>query len=374
MSRTLVVTNDFPPRLGGIQTYVGELLSRQPADSLVIFAPAWEGSADYDAALAFPVVRHRTTLILPTPEIRRRVGALARDYACDRAWFGAAAPLALLAPALRDNGVEHIVASTHGHETGWVRLPGARQVLRRIAAGVDVVTYISEFTRSVLEPALGDVTALSHLPPGVDIAAFRPGIDGARVRQQLGVAAEAPVVACISRLVRRKGQDVLIRAWPRVRARFPDAVLMLVGDGPDRQRLERLVERVGALGVHLLGGVSGQELPVYYAACDVFAMPCRTRRAGLDVEGLGMVYLEAAACARPVIAGTSGGAPEAVRDGQTGLIVPDPRSPAAVGASILELLEDRERATAMGLAGRAWVAGEWSWDVLAQRWRELVAP
>ncbi|MDQ3734999.1 MAG: glycosyltransferase family 4 protein [Actinomycetota bacterium] len=374
MSRTLVVTNDFPPRLGGIQTYVGELLSRQPADSLVIFAPAWEGSADYDAALAFPVVRHRTTLILPTPEIRRRVGALARDYACDRAWFGAAAPLALLAPALRDNGVEHIVASTHGHETGWVRLPGARQVLRRIAAGVDVVTYISEFTRSVLEPALGDVTALSHLPPGVDIAAFRPGIDGARVRQQLGVAAEAPVVACISRLVRRKGQDVLIRAWPRVQARFPDAVLMLVGDGPDRQRLERLVERVGALGVHLLGGVSGQELPVYYAACDVFAMPCRTRRAGLDVEGLGMVYLEAAACARPVIAGTSGGAPEAVRDGQTGLIVPDPRSPAAVGASILELLEDRERATAMGLAGRAWVAGEWSWDVLAQRWRELVAP
>lgn len=373
MSRTLVVTNDFPPRQGGIQTYVHALLARQQPESLVVFAPAWEGAAAHDAQLPFPVIRHRTSLILPTREIRHRVTALARQYDCDRAWFGAAAPLALLAPALRDNGIQRLVATTHGHETGWVRLPGARQLLRRLAAGVDVVTYITEFTRGVLEPVLADVTTLRHLPPGVDVNVFHPAIDGAPVRRHLGLSMTAPVVACVSRLVRRKGQDVLIRAWPRVRARFPDAALLLVGSGPDKARLQGLVERVGAVGVHFVGGVSGTELPGYYAACDVFAMPCRTRRAGLDVEGLGMVYLEAAACGRPVIAGTSGGAPEAVRDGETGLIVGDPRSAASVAASVIWLLDDRTRAAAMGRAGRDWVEATWSWDSLATRWRDLLA-
>jgi phosphatidylinositol alpha-1,6-mannosyltransferase len=373
VSRTLVVTNDFPPRQGGIQTYVHALLVRQPPDSVVVFAPAWEGAADHDAKLPFPVIRHRTSLILPTREIRRRLVALAREYHCDRAWFGAAAPLALLAPALRASGIQRIVATTHGHETGWVRLPGARQLLRRLASGVDVVTYITEFTRTVLEPVLAEVTALRHLPPGVDVTAFHPGVDGTPVRQRLGLAAGQPVVMCVSRLVRRKGQDVLIRAWPLVRARFPEAALVLLGSGPDEGHLKAIVDRVGARGVCFVGGVSGAELPAYYAACDVFAMPCRTRRAGLDVEGLGMVYLEAAACARPVIAGTSGGAPEAVQHRRTGMVVGNPRSPASVAGSILELLEDRERASAMGLAGRAWVEAEWSWDSLAARWRELLA-
>ncbi len=373
MTRALVVTNDFPPRQGGIQTYVHALVSRQPADSVVVFAPAWEGAAAYDAAQAFPIVRHRTSLILPTPQIRRRVGNLAREYGCDRAWFGAAAPLALLAPVLRANGVERVMASTHGHETGWVRLPGARQLLRHLAAGVDVMTYITEFTRGVLRPALIDVTALRHLPPGVDVESFHPGLDGSTVRRRLGLDAKAPVVACISRLVPRKGQDVLIRAWPQVRSRHADAELLLVGDGPDRNRLHDIVKRVGANGVHFVAGVSWPELPSYYAACDVFAMPCRTRRGGLDVEGLGMVYLEAAACGRPVIAGTSGGAPEAVRVGETGLVVDDPRSPASVAESILTLLDNRDRARSMGLAGRAWVESEWSWELLAERWRDLLA-
>lgn len=338
----------------------------------MVFAPAWEGAAAYDAAQAFPIVRHRTSLILPTPEIRRRVGELARTYGCDRAWFGAAAPLALMAPTLRDNGVKRVMASTHGHETGWVRIPGARQLLRRLGSGVDVLTYITQFTGGELAPVLADVTTLRHLPPGVDVTAFHPGVDDQPVRQGLGVAAGAPVVACVSRLVRRKGQDVLIRAWPRVRSAFPAAALILVGGGPDRNRLEALVRQVRAEGVQFVGGVSGAQLPGYYAACDVFAMPCRTRRGGLDVEGLGMVYLEAAACARPVIAGTSGGAPEAVRAGETGLIVGDPRSARSVADSILELLSDRDRAKAMGRAGRAWVESEWTWEVLAARWRELL--
>lgn len=374
MTRTLVVTNDFPPRQGGIQSYVHALLSRQPEESIVVFAPAWPGAAEFDAAQPYPIVRHERSLILPTPRIRRRVGALAREYSCERAWFGAAAPLALMAPVLRANGVERVVASTHGHETGWVRVPGARQLLRRLSSRVDVVTYLTDFTGGVLTPVLADVTTLEHLPPGVDVAMFHPGLDGRPVRVLLGIPETAPVVACVSRLVRRKGQDVLIRAWPRVRAGVPGAHLLVIGDGPDRQRLARLAERVGAQCVHFVPGVGACELPAYYAACDVFAMPCRTRRGGLDVEGLGMVYLEAAACGRPVIAGTSGGAPEAVIHGRTGLIVGDPGSPRSVSDSIIELLSDRERARAMGLAGRAWVEAEWSWDLLATRWRELLAP
>lgn len=371
MTRTLVVTNDFPPRQGGIQTYVHALLVRQPADSIVVFAPTWTGAAAFDAGLAFPVIRHRTRLILPTPGIRRRVVAMAREYDCDRAWFGAAAPLALLAPALRDNGIQRVVASTHGHETGWVRLPGARQLLHRLAARVDVVTYVSEFTRGALAPVVDSVTTMAHLPPGVDMDVFCPDADGESVRRSLGLAA-GPVVGCVSRLVRRKGQDMLIRAWPLVRARFRDAALLLVGDGPDEKRLRALAERVGAQGVHLVGGVATSNLPGYYAACDVFAMPCRTRRGGLDVEGLGMVYLESAACARPVIAGTSGGAPEAVQHTVTGLVVEDPRSANSVADSILELLCDRDRAAEMGRAGRAWVEAEWSWESLAARWRDLM--
>jgi len=371
--RTLVVTNDFPPRQGGIQTYVYELVRRQQPDSVVVFAPAWEGAATFDAAQDFPIVRHQSSLILPTPGIRRRVSAVAGEYRCDRAWFGAAAPLALLAPALRRSGVERLVASTHGHETGWVKLPGARQVLRHLAARVDAITYITEFTRSVLEPVLGELTTLSRLPPGVDIDAFHPAADGTAVRKRLGLHPTTPVVACVYRLVRRKGQDVLIRAWPQVRSRFPDASLLLVGGGPDLERLKAMVGRVGAEGVHLLGGVDQSRLPDYYAACDVFAMPCRTRRGGLDVEGLGMVYLEAAACARPVIAGTSGGAPEAVRHNETGLIVKDPTSPGSVARCVIELLGDRNRARTMGIAGRAWVEKDWSWDILAQRWRDVIA-
>lgn len=371
MSRILVVSNDFPPRQGGIQNYVQSLVARQPADSIVVFAPAWPRAAEFDAQLEFPVIRHRTSLILPVPEIRRRVVDIAREYDCDRVWFGAAAPLALLAPALRGAGVSRIMASTHGHETGWVRLPGARQLMRRLAMNVDVVTYITEFTRDLLAPVMSDITTMAHLPPGVDVDVFTPSIDAHSVRRRLGIGT-APIVTCVSRLVRRKGQDVLIKAWPIVQSRCPEAALLLVGDGPDEQRLRDLVRAVGAEGVHLAAGVDTADLPPYYAAGDVFAMPCRTRRGGLDVEGLGMVFLEAAACGRPVVVGRSGGAPEAVRRGVTGLVVDDPRSPEAVADRILELIENPRRAAAMGRAGRAWVEAEWSWESLALRWRALM--
>jgi phosphatidylinositol alpha-1,6-mannosyltransferase len=371
VTRTLVVTNDFPPRQGGIQTFVAALLERRPPDSVVVLASDSPGSAGYDAGLPYPVVRRPTGMLLPTRATARAAVELARTHGCDSAFFGAAAPLGLLAPTLRSAGVRHLVGATHGHETGWVALPGSRQLMQRIAGGLDVLTYISEYTRDRLEPALGGRTRLAQLSPGVDVDRFTPDADGAAVRRAHGLA-EAPVVVCVSRLVARKGQDVLVAGWPRVLARHPGAKLLLVGGGPAEKSLRRAVaERRLADSVVFTGPVGAADLPAHYAAGDVFAMPCRTRRGGLDVEGLGMVFLEAAACGLPVVAGTSGGAPEAVREGVTGHVV-EPRSAEAVAGTIGDLLADPDRACAMGKAGRSWVEERWSWTRIAATFADLL--
>jgi phosphatidyl-myo-inositol dimannoside synthase len=373
VGRTLVVTNDFPPRQGGIQTFVAALLARRPPDSLVVLASDHPGSAEHDAGLPYPVVRRPTGMLLPTRATARAATALAREHGCTTAFFGAAAPLGLLAPALREAGVRHLIGATHGHETGWVALPGARSMMRRIASGLDVVTYISDYTRARLAPALGDRTRLERLSPGVDVGSFTPDADGAAVRVRHGIG-EAPLVVCVSRLVPRKGQDVLVEAWPRVLDRHPAARLMLVGGGPSENALRRAVaDRGVGHSVVLTGPVAPAELPAHYVAGDVFAMPCRTRRGGLDVEGLGMVFLEAAACGRPVVAGTSGGAPEAVDDGVTGHVV-EPRSPTAVAEAITALLDDPAKARAMGAAGRAWVERRWSWTTISRTFARLLEP
>jgi phosphatidyl-myo-inositol dimannoside synthase len=371
VTRTLVVTNDFPPRQGGIQTFVAALLARRPAESVVVLASDSPGSAGYDAGLPYPVVRQPTGMLLPTRGTAQAAVDLARRHRCDSAFFGAAAPLGLIAPALRSAGVGRLVGATHGHETGWVALPGSRQLMQRIAGHLDVLTYISEYTRGRLAPALEGRTRLAQLSPGVDVDAFTPDADGDAVRRRLGLD-DAPVVVCVSRLVARKGQDVLVAGWPQVLARHPRARLLLVGGGPAEASLRRAVSRRGlADSVVFTGSVPVGELPGHYAAGDVFAMPCRTRRAGLDVEGLGMVFLEAAACGRPVVAGTSGGAPEAVQDGVTGHVV-DPRSPDAVAGVLADLLDDPERARVMGRAGRAWVEKRWAWTTIAQTFAGLL--
>ncbi|HVE74891.1 MAG TPA: glycosyltransferase family 4 protein [Mycobacteriales bacterium] len=363
--KTLVITNDFPPRVGGIQAYVQGLVSRQPAAEVVVYAPAWSGARDFDAAQAFPVHRHPSSLMLPTRDVLRRARDLARAESCDRVWFGAAAPLALLARPL---GLSRAVASTHGHEVGWAMLPGARQLLKRIGRNVDVATYLGEYTRVRLASALPH---LAPLPSGVDTELFRPLEGTSELRRSLGLGSR-PVVVCISRLVPRKGQDVLIRALPELQRRVPETALLCVGGGPDAPRLQRLAAEVGlAEDVVLTGSVPWADLPEYYRAGDVFAMPCRSRRAGLEVEGLGIVYLEASASGLPVVAGMSGGAPDTVQEGVTGRVV-DGRSVSAVAAAVGDLLEDREQAVRMGRAGRAWVQREWQWDLLAARLRSLL--
>jgi phosphatidylinositol alpha-1,6-mannosyltransferase len=370
--RTLIVTNDFPPRRGGIQSFVHALATGLPADSVTVYAPAWNGAAEFDARQAFPVIRHPTSLMLPVPGVSRRAAAIAAEYGCDTVLFGAAAPLGLITPVLRKAGVRQAVALTHGHEAGWAALPGARALLRRIGDEVDVVTYLGEYFRVRLARALSPAAAsrMVRLAPGVDVSFFHPGAGGDRVRQRLGVQ-RRPVVACVSRMVPRKGQDTLIRAWPAVRSQVSDAVLLLVGDGPYAPALRRLAGRLGVSdAVKFTGPVPWAELPSYYDAADVFAMPCRTRRAGLDVEGLGIVYLEASATGLPVIGGDSGGAPDAILDGETGYVV---RDVPGLAARIIELLTDPARARAMGEKGLAWVERDWREELPAARLQAILS-
>jgi phosphatidylinositol alpha-1,6-mannosyltransferase len=371
--RTLVITNDYPPRPGGIQSFVHALAIRQPVGSVVVYAPAWRGAAAFDARLPYPVVRHPTSLMLPVPSVLRRARQIARAEDCTAVLFGAAAPLGLLAPALRNPGIKRFVALTHGHEAGWAQLPGARSLLRRIGTGVDVVTYLGEYTRGRIARALSPTAAarMVQLPPGVDEAEFRPGVGGADIRNRLGLA-NRPVVVCVSRLVPRKGQDTLIRSLPEIRRRVPETAVLIVGGGPYRKRLEQMVADARlSRDVIFTGSVPWADLPGYFDAGDVFAMPCRTRRGGLDVEGLGLVYLEASATGLPVVAGDSGGAPDAVIDGETGYVV-DGRSPAQVVERIADLLNDPARAQELGRRGRDWVERAWRWDLIADRLHGLL--
>ncbi len=374
MPPTLLVTNDFPPRAGGIQNYLRELADRLPAGELVVYAPSWPGAAAHDRDRPYPVHRHPTSLMLPGPAVAARAAALAREHGARAVWFGASAPLGLLGAHLRRRaGIERVLASTHGHEVGWSMLPGARPALRRIGRDADVVTTVSAYTRRRVAAAFGPAAALELLPPAVDPDTFRPD-PGARAelrrRYRLGAA---PVVGCVSRLVARKGQDALVRALPALRAAVPGSRLLLVGDGPDRDRLRRLAAACGVADqVVLTGPVQAAELPAHHAVADVFALPCRTRGGGLDVEGLGIVSLEAAASGLPVVVGDSGGAPEAVQDGRTGRVV-DGRDPAALTAALAGLLADPDAAAAMGAAGRRWMRTAWTWPARVERLRALLA-
>lgn len=380
MDKTLIVTNDFPPRPGGIQAFLHSMALRLDPERVVVYASTWKRGAEgaaataaFDAEQPYPVVRDRTTMLLPTPRVTRRAVELLREHGCRSVWFGAAAPLGLMAPALRRAGARRIVATTHGHEAGWAQLPGSRELLRRIGADTDTITYLGEYTRSRIARALTPEAAarMAHLPPGVDEKTFHPDSGGDQVRARLGLA-ERPVVVCVSRLVPRKGQDTLIEAMPRILAAVPDAVLLVVGGGPYEKELHALAEARGvADAVRFTGAVPWEELPAHYGAGDVFAMPCRTRRGGLDVEGLGIVYLEASATGLPVVAGDSGGAPDAVLDGETGWVVPG-GAPAATAERVLALLADPELRRRMGDRGRAWVEEKWRWDLLAERLKELL--
>jgi len=367
--RTLWLTNDLPPRPGGIQQFVANLARRVAPSTTVVIGPRQEGSAAFDDGEPYRVVRSPSSRVLPTARALRLVVETARAHRPDVVVLGASWPLGELAPAITRRTGAPVVAITHGLEAGFATA-GLGRLIRHATQGCAAATVITRFTEERLTPFLPP--RVERVPPGVDIEVFHPTVDGSASRERWGVPAGAPLVGCVSRLVDRKGQDVLLAAWPRIRREHPDVWLVLVGDGPLAPKLRATVDQLGpASQVVLAGGVAWSELPAAYAALDLHAFPCRTRLRGLDVEGLGMVSLEAQATGVPVVVGRSGGAPEAVVEGVTGLVV-DGTSPADVARAVGELIGDPARRTVMGPAARGWVESAWSWTTIADRFRELL--
>jgi phosphatidyl-myo-inositol dimannoside synthase len=368
----LLITNDFPPRAGGIQQYCYNLVSRLPAADVVVYAPAWPGAAEFDAAQAFRVVRHPTSRMLPGRAVLRRAVRLARELRPDVVVFGASFPLGLLAGRITGATGVPCMGFTHGVEVAVGRVPLLRRLLARVAGELRLVTAVSGWAADRVERAVRGRCPVELLVSGVAVDVYHPGVDGGAVRARHGLAG-VPVCVCVSRLVARKGQDRLIQAWPAVVARVPEARLLLVGGGPAEGRLRRLAAASPAADrIVFTGEVPWAELPAHYAAGDVYAMPCRTRWLGLDLEALGVVFFEAAATGLPVVAGRSGGAPETVEDGVTGFAV-DGRRAGPVGRAVAELLADPARAGAMGAAGRRRVEAEFSWEAVVAQLEKLLA-
>ncbi|QRP61409.1 glycosyltransferase family 4 protein [Corynebacterium minutissimum] len=372
MARTLLVTNDFPPTIGGIQSYLRDFLRTLAPQDVVVFASTQDvdAAAEYDKSVDYTVVRWPRKVMLPTPATAREMQRLIREYGIETVWFGAAAPLALMASAARKAGARHIVATTHGHEVGWSMLPGARQALRRIGDTSDVVTYISEYTRRRLTRAFGPHPRWVHMPSAVSLEDFVPATEAqkAEARQHFGLG-EGPVIVCISRWVPRKGQDQLLRAMPRVRQAYPDAQLLIIGRGSYESTLRVLAQEYCPDAV-LKEARDTDELLMALHAADIFAMPARTRGGGLDVEGLGIVYLEAQAAGLPVIAGDSGGAPETITP-ESGVVVRGSVL-AEVEEAVELLLGDVPLRHHMATSGRRHVEEHWTWEIMGARLREVL--
>jgi phosphatidylinositol alpha-1,6-mannosyltransferase len=361
--RLFVVTNDFPPRIGGINYYVDQMMRQWPAGSVTIFSSRFAGWEAFDREYPHEVIRLETEMMLPSPAVRRRLHAELRSRKPDVVVFGATWPLGHMGPAIRRKVGIPYAGFTHGLELTGTLVPG---LLRHIGRDAALLTAVSEWARKALERSFGWEGRMELLPSGIDTERFRPDVSDSAIRERHALGS-APVVCCVSRLVARKGQDMLIRALPAVARAVPGVRLLIVGVGPYEAALRQLASDTGVTDrVVFAGAASYDELPAYFRAGDVFAMPCRLRWFGFDVEALGAVFLQGASVGRPVIAGDSGGAPEAVLPGKTGLVV-DPTRPAPLAEAITSLLTDRPRAEAMGRAGAEWVHNEWTWEKMAAR-------
>ncbi|MGQ0764265.1 MAG: glycosyltransferase family 4 protein [Gemmatimonadota bacterium] len=366
--RICVITNDFPPRFGGINDYVDRFVRRFPRGSVTVFASSHPGWREHDRTYPQEVIRIPTSMMLPTPGVRKQVHDLLRERRPDLVLFGATWPLGHMGPGIRRRLDIPYAGFTQGLELTAALVPG---LLRPIGAGASLLTSGSEWTRGRLEPAFGLWGRMPVLTSGVDVDNFHPAVSDAAVRERHGLG-DDPVICCVSRLVPRKGQDMLIRALPAVKREIPRAKLLIVGAGPHEGALRRMAGTATRDGsVIFAGSVPYLDLPGYFRAGDVFAMPCRARWFGLDVEALGAVFLQGAAVGRPVVVGNSGGAPEAVQHGKTGLLV-DPRSVREIAGALTALLSDPVQSAAMGSAGADWIRGEHTWDIRAARLRGLI--
>ena len=361
----LLVTNDFPPKIGGIQSLLWEWWRRLPADRFAVLTSPYDGASAFDAAQDFRIERTREPVLLPHPWMVRRVDALAREFGAELVVLDPAVPLGLVGPYL---ATPYDVV-LHGAEvTVPGRLPGSRQALGNVLRKARHIVSAGEYAAEEAARAAGQALPVTVVPPGVDVERFTPleAAGRATARSRFGLPADAELVVAISRLVPRKGFDVAIRAVARLAPARRDLVLAIAGAGRDERRLRGLATELQA-PVRFLGRVAHDDLPALYACADVFAMPCRSRWGGLEQEGFGIVFVEAAACGVPQVAGQSGGAAEAVDDGVTGLVVRRPEDPVAVADALAELLEDPDRRVAMGCASRRRAVTEFSYDVLAER-------
>jgi phosphatidylinositol alpha-1,6-mannosyltransferase len=366
----LLVTNDFPPKVGGIQSYLWELWRRLPPERFAVLTTPYRGDAEFDASQPFSVVRDRQNVLLPSPALARRVRSLADERGASAVVLDPALPLGLIGRGLR---CPYAVV-LHGAEvTVPGRLPGSRALLRRVLDGAGLLFAAGQWVADQAALIVGRPLAATVLPPGVDIGRFRPRTPTERTaaRTGFGLPPDGRLVVSVSRLVPRKGMDTLIEAACLLAPGRPDLTFAIAGSGRDRGRLERLVRRSGA-PVRLVGRVDDDDLPSFYGCADVFAMLARDRWAGLEQEGFGIVFLEAAACGVPQVAGASGGVAEAVADGDTGVLVSDPKEAMAAAAALGRLLDDLALRVSQGEAGRRRVEREFSYDVLAARLDEAL--
>ena len=375
--KILLVTNDFGPRAGGIETFVIGLLERIKGHEVTVFTSQQGDTSVYDQQwldkFGVRVIRDQSKILLPSWRVTRAAQKIVAAKNIDVVVFGAAAPLALMSPSLRKSGVKKIIALTHGHEVWWAKIFPFNFAIKRIGKNVDHLTYLGEFTRQAISKALSrkSATEMVKIAPGIDTAHFIPQPDAMQKRKELGLQ-DKKIIISVGRLVHRKGQDNLIQAMPAVLKEIPSAHLMLVGEGPYRKHLEKLVMKSSLeQNVTFAGRIMYDRLPSYLSAADLFAMPSRSRFFGLEVEGLGIVYLEASACGIPVVAGNSGGAPDAVLEGVTGLCV-DGTNIEQITAAIVEICSDAERASHMGAAGRNWIVDQWRWDFWSEKFNALL--
>lgn len=375
-ANTLFITNDFGPRAGGIETFVHGLIERLPKGSVIVYTSSQANSAEFDAQwfenYGVEVIRDRSKILLPTPRVISSCKKILRERSLTKVAFGAAAPLGVMANHLRKAGANRIVTLTHGHEVWWAKVPPFSFAIRYISKTIDSITYLGDYTKNQISKSIAekDLSKLVQVAPGIDVEHFRPR-DSNKLRQELGLSNKSVIIS-VGRLVHRKGQDKLIESLPAIKAEIPNVHLLLVGVGPYQAKLVALAKELGVSElITFIGRINYAELPAYICVGDIFAMPSRSRLLGLEVEGLGIVYLEASACGLPVVGGRSGGAPDAVLIGETGLVV-DGKEISEIAAACIELFQNPELATLMGSKGREWIINNWRWEIWANKFSELL--
>ena len=377
VATTLFITNDFGPRAGGIETFVHGLIERLPKGSVIVYTSAQANAQTFDAEwllkYGVEVIRDRSKILLPTPRVIKACQKLISNRKLSKVAFGAAAPLAMMARAMRSAGAQKVVALTHGHEVWWAKVPPFSFAIRYMSKNIDAITYLGDYTKGEISKALSeaDGSKLVQIAPGIDVDHFIP-TDSSNLRAELGLT-DKSVIISVGRLVHRKGQDKLIAALPEIKTAVPNVHLVLVGVGPHQDYLEKLALKLNVSDcVTFIGRINYAELPKYICLGDIFAMPSRSRFFGLEVEGLGIVYLEASACGLPVVGGKSGGAPDAVLVGETGMVV-DGTNSSEIADACIELLNNPELCALMGANGRAWIIENWRWEIWATRYAALLA-